>query len=180
MRPIHLIAGFAVTGLLGCHQRSAGGGDPGRPRVAADTTVRGIVRVVGSDPFPQVIVRSTDTDQDVGVVGSLQHEIGSLVGVEVSVTGPAIPNRPPRPARAVNVLRYDVLAVDGVPAHAGMLTRRRDAIWLIGARDTVELLGPTPVALAAMLGNEVYVSGRLENGKLHVQAFGAIRRDSLR
>ena len=166
------VAGLLVWSL-GCNRASAK--NNGVPVVSAsDTTVRGVVRVVGADPMTQVIVRPNDAGQGVGIAGALRPEVGSLEGVEVSVTGPAIANRPPSPPRAVDVQRYEILSVGGLPAHAGVLMPKGDAMWLAGSRDTLELIGPTPTALARLAGTKVYVAGQVVNGRLVVQAFGAI------
>lgn len=143
---------------------------------SGDTTVRGVVRVVGSEPLTTVVLRPNDDGAGVAIIGSLSAEIGSLDGVEVSARGAAVEHHPPTPPRAVDVRSYDVVAVGSLPARSGRLVGHSAALWLVGTSDSVELANPVPKQLMGMAGRRVYVAGTLEAGKLHVQAFGALEK----
>jgi len=132
------------------------------------------VRSTSAQPVPQIVVRPGDTGPGVAVAGPLREDMGSLDGVEVEARGVAQANQPPTPPRAVNVTSYRVVSVDGLVAHDGTLSRRNDGMWVIGARDTVQLAEPVPGALAALVGRRVYVAGPIQNGRVAVQAFGAV------
>jgi hypothetical protein len=138
--------------------------------------VRGIVRVVGADPFPQVVVRTGDAGPGVGVLGLLREEIGSLDGIEVSVVGPAVANQPPVPPRAVNVRSYEILSAAGLPAKAGLLVRRGDAFWLVGSRDSIEIATPVADGVVVLVGKRIFIGGVVKNGRISAQAFGVIGR----
>jgi hypothetical protein len=142
---------------------------------SADTTVRGVVRIVGSEPLTTVVLRLNDEGPGIAIVGSLSAEIGSLSGVEVAARGAAVDHHPPTPPRAVDVRSYDVVAVGDLPARSGRVAIHSEALWLVGVRDSVELAPPVPEPLRSLAGHRVYVAGPLERGRLHVQAFGAIK-----
>jgi hypothetical protein len=172
MRSFHFVLAASIV-ATGCQTAgSRGANSTGQPS-APDTTVRGIVQTLGAVPSAQVVLRSSNSGS-VAVTGALLGEIATLEGVEVSVTGPAIANNPPSPPRAVDARSYDIVAVGGTPARAGVLTRRGETMWLAGARDTVELQSPTPPNLAVMIGSRVYLVGNVINGKLRVEAYGAV------
>ena len=141
----------------------------------ADTTVRGVVRVAGADPLTQVVLHSGNVGPDVGILGALRAELGSLDGVEVSVTGAAVPNQPPPPPRAIRARSYEIMAVSGMPAHAGVLVRRGESLWLYGMRDTLELADPVPPSVTELVGARVFIAGPIHDGKLRVQAYGVVK-----
>jgi len=165
-------APMVLLAALACGH--SGAGAPAPRTATLDTMVRGVVRVVGADPFPQVVLRPDDRGAGVGVMGALRAEIGSMDGVEIEARGPAVPNSPPIPPRAVNVREYDVVAIGGTPARSGVLTRHGGAYWLVGSRDSVELATPISEGLSAAVGHRVYVGGILESGKLREQLYGTI------
>ncbi|MGH7688130.1 MAG: hypothetical protein ACREN3_00820, partial [Gemmatimonadaceae bacterium] len=165
-----LVAGAAA--VLACaHTGSPGTRETINPQ-APDTTVRGVVYVVGADPFTHVVVRGPGGD--VAVTGLLAGELRALSGAEVRIAGwPAAPSMPP-PRRAVDVTGYEVLSINGATPAVGVLFERNGALWLAG-RDTVPLVN-VPPDFAGRPGDKMFVVGPMLDGKLSVSTYGVIRR----
>ncbi len=161
-----------VAAVLACaHVGSAGTRGAVSPQTP-DTTVQGIVYVVGADPFTHVVVRGPGGD--VAVTGSLAGELRALSGAEVRVAGPpSAPSMPP-PQRAVDVTHYTVLSINGATPAVGVLIERNGALWLAG-RDTVPLAN-VPPGFAGRPGDKVFVVGPMVDGRLSVSTYGVIRR----
>lgn len=173
------LCGASALALTGCRTGNGPSARAGRaetvtPVAAADTTIRGVVRNVSTQPVAQVVVRPDDAGPGVAVTGTLRGEIGSLDGVEIVGHGAVTANQPPSPPRAVNVASFQVVSVGGTPAYDGTLQRRDGGLWLAGVRDTIQLAQPVPESLSALVGRRVYVAGMLSNALLRVQAFGAV------
>ena len=141
------------------------------PEAAAtgDTVVRGVVAVVGADPFAEVVVSAGG--RSAAVVGSLRAELGTLHGVEVEVRGRAVGNPHGTPGRAIEVERYEIIAIAGERPFVGTLEARAGGLWIDGMR----LVG-APDDLVGAVGGKVWVIGRNEDGRLAVRGYGVIRR----
>ncbi len=164
-----LLAGAAA--VLACAQLGSAGTRAAASPQTPDTTVQGIVYVVGADPFTHVVVRGPGGD--VAVTGSLAGELRALSGAEVRIAGPpAAPSMPP-PRRAVDVTSYTVLSINGATPAVGVLIERNGALWLAG-RDTVPLVD-VPPGFAGKPGDKLFVIGPMVDGKLSVSTYGVIR-----
>jgi hypothetical protein len=138
-------------------------------------TVVGIVRVVGADPLAQLIVQ-VEGGEATALLGPLQSELHQTVGLEVRVTGVTMDAVPP--ARAtLEVRSYETVALNGVPAHTGMLERAGDGYRLVGTTRGWTLVRP-PEDLRASVGAKVWVAGEASGDTLSVIAFGIIRSGS--
>ncbi len=84
--------------------------------------VVGTIRVVGSAPFPQVVV-DVASQRDIVVTGPLRSEIQRLSGARVEVIGEMKNHE-------IAATGYRVRSVDGRPAVAGTVHRRDDEVWL--------------------------------------------------
>ena len=155
-----------------------GAGSPGG-RAAAPATdslmVVGIVRVVGADPFAQLVVQA-EGGEATALVGPLQSELHQTVGLEVRVTGVTADAVPPS-RMALDVSSYETVALNGVPAHTGVLEQADDGLRLVGATQGWMLVDP-PEGLRAAVGAKAWVAGEASGGVLRVAAFGIIRRAS--
>jgi hypothetical protein len=148
------------------------GGKPGGPsnalsiRPAAGTdTVRGIIRVVGSAPDEQVIVRPNGGGAAVTLLGNQLEALGQLSGVDVWISGK-------RDGRRMTVDRFLVRSVDGVPAIDGTLIARDGGYAIVTTADHAEhpIINP-PTALRSHVGARVWITGSLETGAV---TFGVI------
>ena len=136
-----------------------------RPAAGTDT-VRGIIRVVGSEVDEQVVVRPSGGGAPVTLVGSQTSVLGQLSGVDVWISG----NR--EGARRMTVDRFLVRSVDGVPAIDGTLTARDGGYAIVTTADHAEhpIVNP-PAALRSHVGARVWLTGSLETGAV---TFGVI------
>lgn len=132
--------------------------------------LRGVVAVVGAEPMTEVVLRG-DAGRSVRLVGAAQEELRRLSGVEVWVRGRLVPGPTPRPS--LEVARYAVLSVGGVPARDGVIAAASGQWYLVTLDGTWHRLPPgAPAALRAQLGARVWVSGRDTN---QIASFGVIR-----
>jgi hypothetical protein len=146
----------------GTRDEKAGGESP-RPtprRTAATATtadsVRGVVRVVGSSPFRQVVVSPSGGDAPVTLVGPDTATLRKAAGLEVVVRGS-------RTDGELRVTSFAVRSADGQPAVDGVLVRDGDGLALETAAGRVRLGNP-PAALRDLVGARVWVAGPLDTG----------------
>jgi hypothetical protein len=103
---------------------------------AAMDTLRGTIAVVGSEPATLVALRPVSGGAEVIMQGDPVRDLRRLSGVEVQVEGRDGPpggrtSAPPGPgARSFIVERFEVRAVDGVPAVDGILVAEDDVVFL--------------------------------------------------
>lgn len=147
------------------------------PASGVDTTVTGTVVEVGSVPLTQVVLRAPDGSQ-VAVRGGPRPEIASLVGAEVRVTGRAIPNPAPPPARAVEASAYEVVSVAGERPVVGWLEQRTDGLWLVA--DRAWRLRDVPADMQAYAGRKAWVVGDVTDDRLSVRLYGIIATEETR
>jgi hypothetical protein len=189
---ITLALGLAVAGCSGANNertQPAESGDTARPQPemraaeggnadtvgATDIPIQGVVRIVGNDPSPQVVlsvVEGASTAQ-IALVGDLRDELGRLSGVEVAVDGDSVANPQGMPARAIDVRYYDVLSVNSEPAYLGIL-ENRDGVWWLDREESLRLAA-LPSDLEARDGAKVWIAGPLEGDELRVQSYGIVR-----
>jgi hypothetical protein len=142
---------------------------------AEDATEEGVVRVVGNDPSPQVVLsrgEGGDVTQ-IALVGELREELGRLSGVLVSVAGSDVPNPQGMPEQAIDVREYDVVSVNSASAYLGVLELREGELWL--ARESALKLTAVPAQLENLAGAKVWIAGPVDGAELHVQSFGIVR-----
>ena len=160
--------GVACAGARG----GQSGGAPmpmSEPQAATDTVAQGVVVVTGADPFAQVVARGAAGD--VALTGALREELATLHGAEVRVRGRPMANRQPRPARAVEVTSYEIVAINGERPYVGELAGRDGGLWLHGMR-----LAGASDELRGAVGAKVWVLGRRADGELQVLSYGIIAR----
>lgn len=138
---------------------------------AVNTVAQGTVRAVGADPFAQIVVaQATEVGtRDVAILGRLRGELAALQGAEVRVRGRALANPQGLPPRAIDVVSYQVVAINGAAPEVGQLVERDGVLWLNDKR----LVG-APEELKRAVGAKVWVVGRSQGGQLEVQLYGII------
>lgn len=167
-----MLALGAVAGLAGC--KPSPQMDQAAAAPTSDTvTVVGIVRVVGADPITQLVVQAEGGDAT-ALVGPLQSELHQTVGLEVRITGVAADPSPPS-RRALDVRSYETVAMNGTPAHTGIIERSGDALRLATTSRPWTLVNP-PDELRQSVGAKVWVAGESSGETLRVSAYGIIKR----
>ena len=141
----------------------------------SDAAVEGIVRVVGSDPSPQVVLSVGEgmATAQIALVGEFRDELGTLSGVSVAVVGDSVANPQGMPAHAIDVLEYDVVSVNSAPAYLGVLTQR-DGVWWLDREESFRLT-LLPSDLEGRVGAKVWIAGPVDGDELRVQSYGIVR-----
>lgn len=191
---IVLALGLAFAACSGAEEdeqpQQVGDGDQGRPQPemraaensddevpgVPETTLEGIVRIVGNDPTPQVVLSVNEgaSTAQIALVGELRDELGRLSGVRVAVAGDSVANPQGVPARAVHVTDYDVVSINSEPAYLGVL-ENRDGVWWL-ERDEPLILTVLPSDLEGRIGTKLWIAGPLEGKELRVQSYGIVKR----
>jgi hypothetical protein len=140
-------------------------GPQGPPPPMADSA-RGRVAVTGAVPFTRVELRPR-AGFPLRLVGELAEEIRPLAGVELWAGGRRTVDG------ALEVLRYLVLSVDGVPAIDGILVADTSGVYVETIAGTRHLIPNPPDSLRALPGSRVWVTGDPAAG---IAAYGVIRR----
>jgi len=137
--------------------------------------IEGIVRVVGNDPSPQVVLSVGEgaTTRQIALVGDLREELGRLSGVAVAILGDSVANPQGMPVHAIDVLAYDVISVNSAPAYLGVLANR-DGEWWLDCEEPLRL-SLLPSGLDGRVGAKVWVAGPLEGDLLRVQSYGIVK-----
>lgn len=149
-------------------------GDHDASPAGSNIAVEGLVRVVGNDPSPQVVLsvgEGTATTQ-IALVGTFRDELGRLSGVAVAVVGDSIANPQGMPAHAIDVLEYDIVAVNSAPAYLGVLAQR-DGVWWLDREDSFRLT-LMPSDLEGRAGAKVWIAGPVDGDELRVQSYGVV------
>ncbi len=138
-------------------------------------TAVGVVRVVGHDPAPQVVLSVGEGAEatQIALVGELRDELGRLSGVEVSISGSDTENPQGIPEQAIDVLDYDVVSVNSADAYLGVLELRDGTLWL--DRENALKLAVVPHQLENLAGAKVWIAGPVDGDELRVQSFGIVR-----
>lgn len=142
-----------VTPVMACAREggveSGPGGSVGQ---AGPDTVTGLVRQVGNVPFARTIIQGDDT---VTVAGEYEGELTRLVGTRVRATGELTTGGMPGPH--LRVTSYEILSVDGVRPHVGILGRDDEGYFLETSDGTSLRLGAVPLRLERTVGGRVWV-----------------------
>ena len=133
---------------------------------AGEDTLRGVIRVVGSAIDEQVVLKPNVGGPVVTLRGSQSDVLGRLSGTDVSVSGKRTG------ARSMNVDRFLVRSVDGVPAIDGTLVARDGGYAIVTTADHAEhpIVDP-PAALRSHVGARVWITG---NPQATIASFGVI------
>jgi hypothetical protein len=130
---------------------------------AADS-LRGTVRVVGSEPATQVVLEPAGGGASVTLQGQ-RAVLLRLSGLEVAVEG-----EPEAPSR-FRVARVTVRAANGIAAVDGVLAREGGG-YVLRTPDGRRVAVPhLPEALAGRVGARVFLAGPLDR---HPDSFGVI------
>jgi len=150
--------------LAACARGSAAGdAAPGADAAVPADTLRGTVRMTGSEPGVIFVVvdaagRATALDGDRAL-------LERLAGLEVAVRGDAMAGAPFR------VARVSVRAVEGVAAVDGVLAREGGRDVLVMHDGTRRGVARLPEALRGRAGARVWLAGPLDGD---VDSFGVI------
>jgi hypothetical protein len=136
-----------------------------RPAPGADT-LRGVVRVVGAAIDARPVLRPNGGGPQVTLLGVQAAILSRLSGTDVWVSGKR------DGARGIDVDRFLVRSVSGVPAMDGTLIARDGGFAIVTTADHTEhpIVNP-PAALRSHVGARVWVTGPLETGAV---TFGVI------
>jgi hypothetical protein len=136
---------------------------PGSARAPAPTdSLEGIVRVVGVEAFPQIVLALDSASPAVSLDGPAS--LRRVAGLRVAVVGE-------RSGARLAVRRFIVLAANGVPATDGMLVADGDALLLVTSDGTRHRLVNPPPLLRSSIGHRAWVSGALDR---ELVAYGII------
>jgi hypothetical protein len=153
-----LVVAACARGSVPADAAPAGAGG-----AAAEDTLRGTVRVTGSEPAVTYVVedaagRHTPLEGDPAVLRRLD-------GLEVAVRGEARGTAPFR------VTRTEVRAVNGVPAMDGVLAREDGRDVLLSRDGTRHVIVRLPAGLRGAVGSRVWLAGPLDGD---IDSFGII------
>ncbi len=144
------------------------------PPIQSNTvTVVGTVASLGPDPVPQIVVQS-EGRAPVAVLGDLKEEIAQLIGLRVRVIGTEGEGPPPT-VSAVVARSYEIMDLNGMPVHMGLLESVDDTLWLVTGAERLVLSG-APEDLRQALGSRIWVAGEVQNQTLRLSAYGVIKK----
>lgn len=104
--------------------------------------------------------------------GDLSDELRRLAGATVRVTGTPTEQGPDRALRVVN---YEILEIDGARPSVGVLMREEDGMHLHDESGRMFPLAGAPASMQRRVGAKVWIVGPLEDGALRVRSYGVIR-----
>ena len=128
-------------------------------------TVRGIAAVVGAVPVTSVVVRP-EIGPPVTLTGALATEVGRASGADVWVRGRRVGDR------TIEVTRYAVRSVDGVPAVTGTLVAEGERFLLATDDGRRHRIMQPPASLREHVGARIWISGNLGSS---ITAYGVLR-----
>lgn len=131
--------------------------------VTADT-LRGTVRIVGSEPGTSIVLEPAGGGAPVTLEGE-RTVLERLSGIEVAVEGEPLP-----PGR-FRVARVRVRAANGIPAVDGVLAREGGRDVLVMHDGTRRVVARLPEALRGRTGARIWLAGPLDGD---IDAFGII------
>jgi len=164
-----LVAALCALAALACARGAPAPADARAAPAAAEAasaadSLRGTVRVVGSEPLTQVVLEPAGGGAAVALEGE-RAVLQRLAAIEVMVAGDA-----ETPGR-FRVARVAVRSANGVPAVDGVLAREGDR-WVLATADGRRLPVPhLPEALRDHAGARVWLAGPLDRAP---DSFGVI------
>lgn len=164
------LAPLALIPLLACarsdNARSSSTPETSDEAEVATDTLRGTIAVVGADPTTMVALRCRTGGGEVYLSGSDESMLGRLSGVDVWVSGQL-----DSAERRMEVRRFEVRSVDGVPAVDGVLEMGEQGLVLIRPDGRHLPIRNAPDELLQHIGARVWISGPLDEEPV---AFGVI------
>lgn len=148
-------------------ERATGATRSAATQAAHEDTLRGTPAVVGTDRFNQVTLRPAGGGKAVVLAGAQARMVGRASGADVWVAGTR------RSDGQLEVSRFEVRAVDGVPAMDGTLEESAGQYYLATADGRRHLVNNVPAALRTHVGERVWMTGTLEKGPV---TFGVLGR----
>jgi hypothetical protein len=134
----------------------------------AETTAVGTVRVIGTDPQPQIVIQAEDGSRR-ALVGAASLELAQLGGARVRVRGRAVATSAPV-TTGVAVESYEILEVAGAKPIVGRVQSRGGILFI----DTTQVESPPPPELARAIGGKAWAIGRPGPSGLVVTAYGIL------
>lgn len=138
---------------------------------SSESTLTGVVRIVGSSPVNVQLVLVTDDQQSVRLTGALAPELEQLAGAEVTVVGRVASSPDPIVSRQVEVTGYRIVAIDGAPVISGEIVSIAGGSALLRT-DSGEEVRLMNIPAGFAVGQKVWVQG--PRG-IVVQTYGTIR-----
>ena len=139
-------------------------------RAPATDTLRGTVRLVGSEPGLLVLEATTGAVSD--VTGASLDALRAAEGLEVMLVGRAGAPTGLTPSRiGFDIVRFAVRRAAGVPAIDGILVRTGESFALRLVDGTVVPLTYMPEGLRGAVGARIYLAGPLDDAP---RAYGVL------
>ena len=152
----------AISIATACHRAPVAATLSGNPRIAADS-LQGLVKVVGSDRFPETTLSFDDGSPALALDSAAL--LKNVAGLRVAVVGV-------RRNRRLVVDRFAVLSANGVEAFDGTLAVDDGTLMLTLANGARQRLIHAPPGLRALTGHRVWLSGELDREPV---AYGLIQ-----
>ncbi|WP_419162134.1 hypothetical protein [Candidatus Palauibacter sp.] len=167
---LSLLSLFLVCGTVaGCAPETRVGEGVDWVGEIGPESFEGMVRVVGSEPFPFTIVQAEDGRSRI-VTGVFRDEVRRLAGAQVRVTGRLVQGE--QPGTALEASSYELVSVDGERPLLGRLERDVDGFHLARPGGRVTRLDSVSGQLARRVGSLIWVVLDERGG---VSGYGVIR-----
>lgn len=165
LRSVALLSLVVCLACARSDRRSASPETSTEGDVATDT-LRGTIAVVGAEPTTVVTLRPRSGTREIQLSGQDRSALGRLSGVDVWVSGELDSAR-----GRMEVHRFEVRSVDGIPAADGVLEMEDERAVLVRPDGQRLRINNPPNALLQHVGTRVWVSGNLDEEPV---AFGVI------
>lgn len=161
---------FGLLLLLACAPQNTPADSVGDLTAEGESTVRGIVRTVGSAPVNVQVVLVSE-GRSIRLVGPLAEELARTAGIEVNVEGTLRPSPDPMADMELEATGYRIRTANGQPAVMG------EIVEIMGDRarlrtDDGEIVILSSVPRDFRVGQRVWVQGP---GGITVQSYGILR-----
>ncbi len=130
-------------------------------------------RVVVTGAVPTTFLTLQWEGGSVVLRGDLSDELRRLTGATVRVTG--TPVEQGQQSRALRVVNYEILEIDGGRPTVGVLMREADGMHLHDESGRMLPLAGAPASMQRRVGAKVWIVGPVEDGALRVRSYGVIR-----
>lgn len=164
------VAAAALLAALACGTNRSPEAEPDGPAATAPAdTLEGVVRQVGSTPFPRTVVEGDTASAT--LTGPLAGELARAAGAVARVTGRRVEGD--RPGRTLRVEGYDLLSVDGEEPRVGVLRHEAGTGYRLETGEEGSIaLRAVSAGLGSAVGGKVWVV--LGEGGA-VQRYGILR-----
>jgi hypothetical protein len=143
---------------------------PGAEPTEQERRVRGVVAVVGNEPFTRPAIQTPD--HQVELTGELEADLRRLAGAVLEVRGSRARGTLPG-QEAIVVSDYEVISIDGATPHVGRLEAADGGWWLAKPEYRVRLVSVSET-LRAHAGSRIWVVGPEREGSVAVRSYGVI------